>query len=36
MMLGHKPEDIEHIRLAAQEGHGEIDLSKLNIERITV
>jgi uncharacterized protein (DUF362 family) len=36
MMLGHKPRDIEHIRLAAQAGHGEIDLSKLNIERVTV
>ncbi|MDR1651546.1 MAG: DUF362 domain-containing protein [Synergistaceae bacterium] len=36
MMLGHKPGDIEHIRLAAEAGHGEMNLSKLRIERITV
>jgi uncharacterized protein (DUF362 family) len=36
MMLGRKPGDVEHIRLAAAAGHGEMDLSKLKIERITV
>jgi uncharacterized protein (DUF362 family) len=35
MMLGHKQGEIEHIRLAAAAGHGEMDLSKLKIERIT-
>jgi uncharacterized protein (DUF362 family) len=35
MMLGHKQGEIEHIRLAAEAGHGEMDLSKLKIERIT-
>jgi uncharacterized protein (DUF362 family) len=36
MMLGHKQGEIEHIRLAAAAGHGEMDLSKLKIERLTV
>ncbi|MDR1915017.1 MAG: DUF362 domain-containing protein [Synergistaceae bacterium] len=34
MMLGHKQGAIEHIRLAASAGLGEMDLSKLKIERI--
>jgi uncharacterized protein (DUF362 family) len=36
MLLGHKQGAIEHIRLAAEAGHGEMNLSKLRIERITV
>jgi uncharacterized protein (DUF362 family) len=36
MMLGHKQGEIEHIRLAAEAGHGEMNLSKLKIERLTV
>jgi uncharacterized protein (DUF362 family) len=36
MMLGHKRGGIEHIRLAAEAGLGEMDLSKLRIERITL
>ncbi|MDR0764971.1 MAG: DUF362 domain-containing protein [Synergistaceae bacterium] len=36
MMLGHKPGEIEHIRLAAEAGFGRMDLSKLNIERIKI
>ncbi|MDR2779963.1 MAG: DUF362 domain-containing protein [Synergistaceae bacterium] len=36
MMLGHKQGGIEHIRLAAGAGLGEMDLSKLRIERITL
>ncbi|MDR3076135.1 MAG: DUF362 domain-containing protein [Synergistaceae bacterium] len=35
MMLGHKQGAIEHIRLAAEAGHGEMDMSKLRIERIS-
>ncbi|MDR3165742.1 MAG: DUF362 domain-containing protein [Synergistaceae bacterium] len=34
MMLGRKPGEIEHIRLAAEAGFGRMDLSQLNIERI--
>jgi uncharacterized protein (DUF362 family) len=36
LMLGHKQGAIEHIRLAAEAGHGETDLSKLRIERIAM
>jgi uncharacterized protein (DUF362 family) len=36
MMLGRKQGEIEHIRLAAEFGFGEMDLSKLRIERIAV
>ena len=36
MMLGHEPRNVGHIRLAAAEGFGEIDLSKLKIERIAL
>ncbi|MDR3332881.1 MAG: DUF362 domain-containing protein [Synergistaceae bacterium] len=36
MMLGRKQGEIEHIRLAAEAGFGEMDLSKIKIERITV
>lgn len=36
MLLGHKQGGIEHIRLAAQAGFGQMDLSKLRIERLTV
>jgi uncharacterized protein (DUF362 family) len=36
MMLGHKQGAVEHIRLAAEAGLGEMDLSKLRIERITL
>jgi uncharacterized protein (DUF362 family) len=36
MMLGRKQGSVEHIRLAAEAGFGEMDLSKLRIERITV
>jgi uncharacterized protein (DUF362 family) len=35
-MLGHEPSDIGHIRLAAEAGFGEIDLTKLNIERLAI
>ncbi len=35
MLLGHKQGGIEHIRLAAQAGFGQMDLSKLRIERLT-
>jgi uncharacterized protein (DUF362 family) len=36
MMLGRKPGEIEHIRLAAEAGFGEMDLSKVRIERIKI
>ena len=36
MMLGHKQGGIEHIRLAAEAGFGQMNLSKLKIERITL
>jgi uncharacterized protein (DUF362 family) len=36
MMLGHKEGAIEHIRLAASAGLGEMNLSKLRIERISL
>ena len=36
MMLGRKPGEIEHIRLAAEAGFGRMDLSQLNIERIKI
>lgn len=36
MMLGRKPGEIEHIRLAAEAGLGRMDLSQLNIERIKI
>jgi uncharacterized protein (DUF362 family) len=36
MMLGRKQGEVEHIRLAAAAGFGQLDLSKLNIERITL
>jgi uncharacterized protein (DUF362 family) len=36
MMLGRKPGEIEHIRLAAEAGLGRMDLSNLNIERIMI
>jgi uncharacterized protein (DUF362 family) len=36
MMLGRKPGEIEHIRLAGEAGFGEADLSKLRIERIKI
>ena len=36
MLLGHKQNAIEHIRLAEQAGFGQSDLSKLRIERLTV
>jgi uncharacterized protein (DUF362 family) len=36
MMLGRKPGEIEHIRLAAENGMGEMDLSKLRIKRIAL
>lgn len=36
MMLGREQGSVEHIRLAAEAGFGEMDLSKLRIERITV
>ncbi|GHV32148.1 hypothetical protein FACS1894167_15050 [Synergistales bacterium] len=35
MLMGRKPEDIGHIRLAAQAGFGQMNLSKLKIDRIT-
>jgi uncharacterized protein (DUF362 family) len=35
-MLGREPSDIGHIRLAAAAGFGEIDLTKLNIERLVL
>ena len=35
-MLGREPSDIGHIRLAAEAGFGEIDLTKLKIERLTL
>ena len=36
MLLGRKPGEVEHIRLAADAGFGQIDLSKLHIERVTL
>jgi uncharacterized protein (DUF362 family) len=36
MMLGRKQGEVEHIRLAANAGFGEMNLSKLNIERISL
>lgn len=36
MMLGHRPSDIRHIEIASEIGFGEIDLARLNIERLTV
>ena len=36
MMLNREPSDIGHIRLAAEAGFGEIELTKLNIERISL
>lgn len=36
MLLGRKQGEIEHIRLAAKAGFGEMDLSKLRIERIVI
>jgi uncharacterized protein (DUF362 family) len=36
MMLGRKQGEIEHIRFAAESGFGQMDLSKLNIERISM
>ena len=35
-MLGRDPSDIGHIRLAAEAGFGQMDLTKLNIERLTL
>jgi len=34
--LNREPSDIGHIRLAAEAGFGELDLTKLNIERLTL
>jgi uncharacterized protein (DUF362 family) len=36
MMLGRKQGEIEHIRFAAEAGLGQMDLSKLKIERISL
>lgn len=36
MMLGRKQGEIKHIRAAAENGFGEMDLSKLRIERIAL
>lgn len=36
MLLGHKQGGIEHIRLAAEMGLGQMDLSKLKIDRLRV
>jgi uncharacterized protein (DUF362 family) len=36
MMLGRKQGEIEHIRLASQAGFGEMDLSRIRIERIAM
>ncbi|GHV86391.1 hypothetical protein AGMMS50230_19990 [Spirochaetia bacterium] len=36
MLLGRKQGEVEYIRLAAQAGFGQMDLSRLNIQRITV
>lgn len=35
-LFGTKPEDVRHIRIAAEMNVGRIDLDKLNIKRITV
>ena len=35
-LLGRNPSDIRHIRLAAEGGFGMIDLTKVNIERISL
>jgi uncharacterized protein (DUF362 family) len=35
-MMGREPSDITHIRLAAENGFGQIDLTKLNIERLAL
>ncbi len=34
MMLGHEPENIAHLRIAAEMGIGQIDLEQLNIKRV--
>ena len=36
MMLGHQPEDIAHLRIAAEMGIGSIELDKLNIKRVAL
>ncbi|MDR2491430.1 MAG: DUF362 domain-containing protein [Spirochaetaceae bacterium] len=36
MLLGRKQGEVEPVRLAAEAGFGQIDLSKLNISRLTV
>ncbi|MDR4987977.1 MAG: DUF362 domain-containing protein [Bacteroidales bacterium] len=36
MMLGHEPEDIGHLRIAAEMGIGSIDLEALNIKRVAL
>jgi uncharacterized protein (DUF362 family) len=36
VMLGRKPDEVEHIRLATEAGLGRMDLSNLNIERIKI
>lgn len=36
MMLGHQPEDIQHLRIAAEMDIGSIELEKLNIKRVNL
>ncbi|MDR1515049.1 MAG: DUF362 domain-containing protein [Synergistaceae bacterium] len=36
MLLGRKQGEVEHIRLASEAGFGQMDLSKLRIERLTL
>ncbi len=36
MMLGHDPREIGHLRIGAEMGLGQIDLDKLNIQRINL
>jgi uncharacterized protein (DUF362 family) len=36
MLVGRKQGEVEYIRLAAEAGFGQMDLSKLNIQRVTV
>lgn len=36
MLLGHQPETIGHLRIAAEMGIGEIDLEKRNIQRVVL
>jgi len=36
MMLGREPSDVGHIRIAGAAGFGQIDLTKLKIERLTL